>query len=118
MAKKVNDKEKNVPENKGEGKVPVQGGHPSLPYILDFAFSISNLLILLTGVATTAVSFVKGVTILNSVIRGGLAMLGLGAVIWLLNYYLSNQVLETAAKDLQNAHNPGQSKESTMEKQA
>jgi len=118
MAKKEKVKEENSTKNKTEGKIPAPSNHPSLPYILDFAFSISNLLILVTGVTTAAVSIMTGLTILNSVIRGGLAMLGLGAVIFLLNYYLSNQVLETAAKDFQNARNAGQSKESTMEKQA
>ncbi|MGB9673626.1 MAG: hypothetical protein ACPL3P_05770 [Anaerolineales bacterium] len=94
-----NDETKKPPESK-----PSKGlTHPSLPYILDFSFSISNLIILLAGVITTSISLFHGAEVIWAVIRGGLAMLGLGAVIWLLNYYLANQVLEVAAKDFKKA---------------
>lgn len=118
MAKKENDKNTESSQKKNEAKASIPASHPSLPYILDFSFSVSNLLILLTGVIATTVSLTVGVPMIYAVIRGGLSMLGLGAVIWLLNYYLSNQVLKTIAKDFQKASDSPLSGDSTVEKQA
>ncbi len=118
MAKKDNDKNTASAPKENEAKASTPPSHPSLPYILDFSFSVSNLMILLSGVIVTTLSLFVGVPLIHAVIRGGLTMLGLGAVIWLLNYYLSNQVLQTIIKDFQKASDSSVTGDSTVEKQA
>ncbi|MFZ5808658.1 MAG: hypothetical protein ACOY16_05190 [Chloroflexota bacterium] len=119
MAKK---EAKPKPNKQNAAKAPSKskGGknEAPLPYILDFAYSLTNMVVFLLGIATTAVSFFTGASILMAVLRGCLAMIGLGAVCWLLNYFLSNQVIETAAKDFQKASSHEEEHHSTMEVQA
>ena len=115
MAKSESKKEKQSPNNPSEANPPSARNHPSLPYILDFAFTMSNLIVLLTGIITTLVSLGSGNSIITSVFHSGLAMLALGLVIWFLNYYLSKRVLETAAKDFNKAQGTQSSSDSTME---
>lgn len=119
MAKKES-KPKPDKKNAPKSQQKPAGGKKSanLPYLLDFAFSLSNMVIFLLGIATTALSFFYGASILTAVMRGSLAMIGLGAVCWLLNYYLSNQVIATAAKDFQIASEKEAEHHSTMEVQA
>lgn len=117
MAKKEATKPKN--QNKVERTKANSAGtakhNPSLPTLLDFSFSLAGLVILLAGVATVILSLFHGASVVMAAIRGCVAIFGLGAVFWLLNYFLANQVIQTAAKDLKAAQSELDKGESTRE---
>ncbi|MFN3310035.1 MAG: hypothetical protein ACK44E_12585 [Anaerolineales bacterium] len=91
---------------------------PPLPSLLDFSFSIASLVTLLAGVVTVVLSLLHGVSVVMAAIRGCVAVFCLGAVLWLLNYFLANQVIQTAAADLKAAQADLDKGESTREFQA
>ncbi len=111
-AKPKPQKESKAPQNHPPAKA--QQRQP-LPYLLDFSFSLTTLIILFAGVATVLLSIVNGSTILMAAVRGAVAIFGLGAVLWLLNYFLAHQVIQTASKDLKSAQSELDQGESTRE---
>lgn len=86
-----------------------------LPFLLDFSFSIASLIVLLTGVLTVALSLWHGASVVMAAVRGGVAVFGLGAIFWLLNYFLANQVLQVAIQDLKGSSSEPEEGESTRE---
>ncbi|GAB4475410.1 MAG: hypothetical protein Kow0088_12240 [Anaerolineales bacterium] len=97
-------------------KAPRQ--NPPLPYLLDFSFTLASLIVLFAGVITAGLSILHGVSIVMAAVRGCVAIFSLGAVLWLLNYFLANQVIDTAIKDLEAAKSKVDEVESTREVQA
>jgi len=120
MAKKQETKpkeQKKPQEPKNKEKESVRR-NPSLPALLDISFSLASLIILFAGVITVGISLLKGASVVMAATRGGIAIFTLGAVFWLLNYFLAHQVIETARKDLQAAQSELEKGESTLEVQA
>jgi len=120
MAKKQETKpkeQKKPQEPKNMEKESVRR-NPPLPVLLDISFSLASLIILLAGVVTVGVSLLKGASVVMAAMRGCVAIFTLGAIFWLLNYFLAHQVIETARKDLKAAQSELDTGESTLEVQA
>lgn len=120
MAKKQETKpkeQKNSQELKDKVKESVRR-NPSLPALLDISFSLASLIILFVGVITVGLSLLKGSSVVMTAMRGCAAIFTLGAIFWLLNYFLAHQVIETAKKDIQAAQSKLDKGESTLEIQA
>jgi ABC-type transport system involved in cytochrome bd biosynthesis fused ATPase/permease subunit len=91
---------------------------PPLPYLLDFSFTLAALVILFAGVITSGLSILHGSSIVMAALRGCIASFALGAVFWLLNYFLAKEVIETAIKEFESARKGEEQGESTREVQA
>ncbi|MCX8061221.1 MAG: hypothetical protein N3D16_01425 [Anaerolineales bacterium] len=96
--------------NKGKSKAP-----QPLPFLLDFSFSVASLVILFTGVLTVVLSLLNGASLVMAAVRGCVAVFGLGALFWLLNYFLANQMLQVAIHDLKGTRSKPEEGESTRE---
>lgn len=116
MAKKgENPKEQ---KNTEQLPTPHQGKRTKsqpLPFLLDFSFSVANLVLFLTGVLTVVLSLLNGSSVVMAAVRGCVAVFGLGAVFWLLNYFLADQTLLVAIRDLKAARSRLEKGESTRE---
>ncbi len=107
---------KKAEQPKGSSTSPsTKKKNPPLPYLLDFSFSLAGLIILLVGVVTYVLSLLNGVSVVMAALRGCVAVFALGAVFWLLNYFLANQVIQTASKDLKTVRAELEKGESTRE---
>ncbi len=120
MAKKqeTKPKEQRKPQEPKRAAKESVRRNPPLPALLDVSFSLASLIILFAGVITVGLSLLKGSSVVMAAMRGGVAIFTLGAVFWLLNYFLAHQVIETARKDLQAAKSELDKGESTLEVQA
>lgn len=108
-------KKPQAPKNKEKESVR---GDPPLPALIDISFSLASLIILFAGMITVGLALLKGSSIVMAAMRGCVAIFALGVLFWLLNYFLANQVIETARKDLQAAQSELEKGESTLELQA
>ena len=71
-----------------------------IPLMLDFSLSVSRLMVLLVGLMTCVVSLVSGASIPMIILRGSLAMLSVGLVMWAFNWVLARNSLELARLEL------------------
>lgn len=69
------------------------------PVLLEWAYGLSVLVVGLTGLAVVGLSILAGVALWMAVIRAGLLVLVLGALLWFLNYRIMHGVLEAALQD-------------------
>ena len=91
MSKQDQNAESPKPE-----KATAKSSSPStLPVLFDVSFSISKLIIILIGVVTSVISVASGATILHAAIRGGLAILSIGIILWLINWIMVKESLES-----------------------
>lgn len=65
----------------------------SLPALFNVTFSISKLIVIFIGVAISVISIVSGATVFSAAIRGSLAMLAIGMILWLLNWIMVKESL-------------------------
>jgi hypothetical protein len=91
-----------------------------LPFMLDFALSVTQLVVILTGLITLAVSLFSGAVLGMAAVRAGVAVLAVGLVLWLVNYLLARNSLEAVrmqmVSELERTHRDGTA--STVEKTA
>jgi hypothetical protein len=72
----------------------------ALPNLIDFSLSAAQLAVLLVGLATVLISIGSRASIWTVALRGGVAMVSLGLLLWLVNWMLSKGSLELARQEL------------------
>jgi hypothetical protein len=70
-----------------------------LPLIMEAGFSVSGMVTLLVGVAVLVISYVSGATLINILIRTGVAVLVMGLLAWFVTYRLVNNWVEVLAAE-------------------
>lgn len=66
------------------------------PVLLELAYVLSVLVVGLAGLSAAGLSLAAGVAVWVAVVRAGLLVLVLGALLWFLNYQLMHGVLDAA----------------------
>ncbi|MCI0521612.1 MAG: hypothetical protein L0Z70_15315 [Chloroflexi bacterium] len=94
------------PEKKPEAEAPPQAEKPKrslkdarVPLMLDFALTVAKVVVLLAGVLTAVISALAGAVVPAILLRGAAAMLSLGALVWIVNYWLARDTLEIARQE-------------------
>lgn len=112
----ANEKEQTNP---GEGQSQRKPAN-ELPFLLDFALSVTQLVVILTGLVTMAVSLFSGAVLWMAAVRAGAAVLAVGLVLWMANYLLARNSLTSirlqVVSELERAHRDEAA--STVEKTA
>lgn len=91
-----------------------------LPFLLNLTFTLAQLFVVLLGLLTSAISFLSGATLFWAVARGGVAMLSVGLVFWLVNYLLARGGLAAIRQEIMKEMEKANAREtaSTVEKTA
>lgn len=94
----MSDEEK---ENKSEGSSELKGKKPErLPFLLSFTFSLAQLVVILLGLSVAILSMLAGAALFMAVLRASAAMLSVGIVLYLVNWYLSRNSLEAIRQEI------------------
>ena len=72
-----------------------------LPTLLEVTFTISRMVVVITGVLTAGICYLYCADIFAAVLRGGAAVLALGFLAWLINWLIVHFALENGLADLQ-----------------
>jgi len=100
---------------------PAQPGRPDIlpsPLLLDFSLTVSRLVVLGVGLATGLLSALAGATLWAVALRTGLAILGLGLLLWGLNTLVNHNALEIVHHAAEGTHPAVEQPLSTIEKHA
>ncbi|MDR3578314.1 MAG: hypothetical protein P4L50_31010 [Anaerolineaceae bacterium] len=89
-------KEGGQKKSKASKKKKVSSNHLHLPLLVEFAFSVSLLVLLLADLSIAAISFVSGANYLDIALRTVVTTIVLGVVLWLLTGRLSKGAIEAA----------------------
>lgn len=104
-----------------EAKSETQKASEQLPFMLDFTFSVSSIVVMVMGILTTIISVFSGASLMMATIRGGIAVISVGFLLWVINWTLSRDSLEITRQELLVAIEDASSNkdvESTFEKEA
>ncbi len=72
---------------------------PRLPLLIEVSLSLAKALVFLVATLTGVVSLLAGATLQIAALRSGVAILGLGWLLWLLNWMISrNSLIATLAE--------------------
>ena len=74
-------------------KAKAPKGQP-LPVLLEIAFTVCRVVIVLSCAIVAVVSYLAGVTLLELFIRVGATLLGLGFLLWGFTWFLTNGAIE------------------------
>lgn len=72
-----------------------------LPAFLELSFTIAKILVVIVGIVIVVVSVLAGVSAWTVALRGAIAILSLGFVLWLINWYFAHNILEKELEDLE-----------------
>lgn len=67
-----------------------------LPVLVEFAYSVSILLLVFWGLTITGISFISGASLLNIVVRTSVAILVMGVLFMLISSQISSGVLKAS----------------------
>jgi len=67
-----------------------------LPVLVEFTYTISVLLLLFLGLTVIVISFISGASLLNLVLRTGVAIVVMGALLMLISSQISSGVLNAS----------------------
>lgn len=95
--------------NKVKGQIPV---------MQDIIFTISRLIVILVGLATTGVSLFVGAQFWMAVARGAAAMFCIGIVLWIICWQINHDTLETTRVELMAALEEARRKEAEAQEKA
>ena len=101
-------------------ETPVKKEPPRVPLLLDVSLSISQTAIIVLGCAVALVSLFAKADLVMIALRSGAAMLSVGLLMWLFNWFLSRNSLEIARQELLSEMEAADEDrgESTVEKKA
>ena len=71
-----------------------------VPLLLEMIFSISRLVVIFIGLFTTGISYYSGATLVWAIIRGAVAMLSVGFLLWLIGWQIARNALEGTRQEL------------------
>jgi hypothetical protein len=63
---------------------------------VEFSLSISKVIVILVGIVITGLSMYRGADILSIGLRSGASMFAIGILLWMMNWIINNNMLETA----------------------
>ena len=106
-------KKKVVKPKKTRSKIKGQ-----IPVMQDVIFTISRLIVILVGLATTGVSLFVGAEFWMAVARGAAAMFSLGIILWIICWQINHDTLETTRKELMTALEESRRKEAEAQEKA
>ena len=72
-----------------------------IPLLLEFTLTFSQLLVVITAVLVVTASILSGNNIWMTVLQTGIAVLAVGLLIWLANWFLSEGLLESTLAKLE-----------------
>ncbi len=88
-------------DKEAEGSSGSKGKKPErLPFLLSFTFSLAQLVVVLMGVSVAVLSMLSGATIWMSVLRASACMLSIGILLWLVNWFISRNALESLRQEI------------------
>ncbi len=107
------NKKKAAKPKKGRGKKLVQ-----IPVMQDVVFTIARLVVIATGLATSAISYLAGAGLVMSVARGAAAIFCVGILAWLICWQINHDTLETTRLELMTALEEARRKEAEERQKA
>lgn len=96
-------------KKRGKGQVPV---------MQEVLFTISRLVVIVVGLATTGISVMSGADFWMSVMRGAGAMFSIGILLWLVCWQINHDTLEMTRVELMNALEEARNKEAEEQEKA
>ena len=88
-------------ENQEEETNENESNEQKLPFFLEALFTLSQIIIILTGGITAIVSLIADVSYLQVILRASLALLVMGLLMWLVNWYSIRATLNSVEDNLQ-----------------
>lgn len=71
----------------------------SLPILVEYVFTFSNILLLAVVLIIAALSFISGASLMDILLRSGVALLVMGVLLWFLASILTNGILKAMVLD-------------------
>lgn len=71
-----------------------------LPFMLDFSLSVSSMVVIMVGILTTIISAFSGAALWMTAVRGGVAVVVVGLVLWTVNWIIARDSLEMARLEM------------------
>lgn len=84
-------------------KVKKEDDGVRLPFLVEFTYSISTILLLFLGLSMAVVSFITGANLLNLVLRTSVAVLVMGSLLMLISSQISSGVLTASLAEQKEA---------------
>lgn len=103
-------------ENNDKPKRPARiDAKQPIPFYLEFSLTMSKVVVVLTGIIVTGLSWYRGADILNIGLRSGSSMLGVGIFLWSINLVICNISIDIAKEYQKPTKNPDASSEDNVE---
>ena len=93
-------------------------GKGQIPVMQEVIFTISRLVVVMVGMATTGISLVAGADFWMSVMRGAGAMFSIGVLLWLICWQINHDTLEMTRVELMTALEEARKKEAEEQEKA
>ena len=91
---------KSLKDARAKKAAPASQKQLDVPILLEFTITISQLVVLLVGVVIAVISILAKLEVIWIVLRSGIAMLGLGLLLWFANWFLAHDALDYAFTEL------------------
>jgi hypothetical protein len=121
------DEKKPVPVAPDKKQAPVKSGKSTsrprqpkikqdtedvkLPVLVEFAYSISAIVVILAGLIVALISIVKGASLIDLVVRTGVTILVIGGLVILVSWQISAGVLKAGLAEIKEQQELEKSKE-------
>ena len=92
-------------------KVKKDSGDVHLPVLVESAYSISAIVVILASLIVTIISVVKGASLVDLVIRTGVTILVIGGLLTLVSWQISAGVLKASLAEIEEEQELKKSKE-------
>jgi hypothetical protein len=96
----MSEEEKMANNPTEEAPVPKVKAPERLPFLLDFSFSVSKMVVILLGLITLFVSLISGAVLWMATLRSAAAMLSVGFTLWLVNWLIARDSLEIVRQEI------------------
>ncbi len=93
-------------------------GKGQIPVMQEVIFTISRLVVVMVGMATTGISLVAGADFWMAVMRGAGAMFSIGVLLWLICWQINHDTLEMTRVELMTALEEARKKEAEEQEKA
>ena len=102
----------------GQPKEKKNTGDVQLPVLVEFAYSISAIVVILASLIVAIISIVKGASLIDLVMRTSITILVIGSLLMLVSWQISAGVLKASLTELEEKQELEKSKESEELKDA
>ncbi|HHH83785.1 MAG TPA: hypothetical protein ENL35_12465 [Chloroflexi bacterium] len=91
------------PQTNPTMKPDVHSASHRSPILIESALAVSKISILVTGISTAVLSALAGAPIFIIALRSGVAIIGLGLILWAMNYALARATLRSVREQIEKA---------------